>query len=126
MPRPSIPGIEVSASVWMRTSRTQSPFSMITASSIPDHTKWGFIVDVHADEDKVQETTIKACEKRGVSIPDINYLERTLLFFLCFSFLTDSYCVPIIGAKYLGIFSFLDFVNLGLFSTSFETIAGLI
>ena len=54
--RPSKPGIEVTAPVWMRAFRTQSPFSMITASSIPDHTKWGFIEDVHADEDNVEET----------------------------------------------------------------------
>ena len=61
--RPSKPGIEVSAPVWMRAFRTQSPFSMITVSSITDHTKEGFIKDVLADEDKVQETTFKACER---------------------------------------------------------------
>ena len=44
---------------------------MITASSIPDHRKTGFIGDVHSDEDDVREDTVdtvKAREKRGVSL----------------------------------------------------------
>ena len=61
---------------------TQSPFSMITASAIPDRREWGFIGDVHTDGDEVRETTVKAGERRGVSSSHINQLDKFVFLFL--------------------------------------------